>query len=76
MNDDIKFEFEGMSFTWDDNKAAVNWKKHKVTFKRAAEVFADEYAIDVFDLEHKRRRRQAKYHRQNYSRKHIVCGVR
>ena len=52
MNDDIKFEFDGMLFTWDDTKAAANWKKHKVTFKRAAEVFADEYAIDIWDLKH------------------------
>ncbi len=52
MNDDIKFEFEGMLFTWDDNKAAINWRKHKITFRRAAEVFADEYAIDVYDMEH------------------------
>ena len=52
MNDDIKFEFDGMLFTWDDSKAAANWKKHRVTFKRAAEVFSDEYAIEVYDVQH------------------------
>ena len=52
MNDEPKFEFNGMLFTWDDNKAAANWRKHKVTFRRAAEVFSDEYAIDIWDLGH------------------------
>ena len=47
MNDDVKFELNGMLFTWNESKAASNWKKHKVTFKRAAEVFNDEYAVDV-----------------------------
>lgn len=52
MNDEPKFEFNGMLFTWDDSKAAANWRKHKITFRRAAEVFSNEYAIDIWDLGH------------------------
>lgn len=52
MSNEIKFKFGNMLFTWDEEKAIRNWKKHKVTFRRAAEVFADSYAIDVWDIEH------------------------
>ena len=52
MNDEIKFVFEDMCFTWDDDKAILNWKKHKVTFETAAEVFIDEYAVDIWDMDH------------------------
>ena len=41
-----------MLFTWDDNKAIANWKKHKVDFRVAAEVFSDVYAVDAWDLGH------------------------
>ena len=52
MHDEVKLELDGMLFTWDDNKAAANWRKHKVTFRRAAEVFSDEYAIETWDTGH------------------------
>lgn len=52
MYEEIKLDLKGIYFTWDDNKAALNWKKHKVDFKMAAEVFLDDYAIDDWDLEH------------------------
>ncbi|MBQ7220134.1 MAG: BrnT family toxin [Synergistaceae bacterium] len=48
MNDEIKFEFDGMIFTWDEDKAIANWKKHKVDFRVAAEIFSDAYAVDVW----------------------------
>ena len=37
---------------WDDNKAAINKKKHKVTFEMAALVFLDKNLIDDYDEEH------------------------
>ncbi len=41
-----------MFFVWDEDKAIANWKKHRVTFEAAVEVFFDEYAIDRLDKEH------------------------
>ena len=37
---------------WDDNKATLNWKKHKIYFEDAAYVFLDNNRIDYFDEEH------------------------
>ena len=37
---------------WDDNKAEINKKKHKVTFEFAAKVFLDDYKIDDYDEFH------------------------
>ena len=37
---------------WDDNKAAINKKKHHVTFEMAAYVFLDEFLIDCYDENH------------------------
>ena len=39
-------------FGWDDEKAALNWKKHRIKFENAAQVFADENRIERFDLTH------------------------
>ncbi|MBQ9526147.1 MAG: BrnT family toxin [Fretibacterium sp.] len=54
MDDSIKFELHGISFTWDDEKAIKNWQKHKITFNLAAEVFFDAYALDRPDRWHMR----------------------
>ena len=37
---------------WDDNKNALNWKKHKIYFEDAARVFLDENRIDYLDESH------------------------
>ena len=37
---------------WDDNKAAINKKKHGISFKLAARVFLDNNRIDTFDELH------------------------
>jgi uncharacterized DUF497 family protein len=42
-------------FTWDPNKAASNLKKHGVSFKEAATVFADPLAALVQDPVHAER---------------------
>src|SRR5438105_1090699 len=39
-----------LEFEWDEEKAASNQKKHKVTFEEAATVFADPLAA-IFDDE-------------------------
>jgi uncharacterized DUF497 family protein len=39
-----------LEFEWDDDKAAINKKKHRVTFEEAATVFADPLAT-IFDDE-------------------------
>ncbi len=39
-------------FSWDENKAAQNVRKHKVSFEEATSVFLDENAIEFFDPDH------------------------
>lgn len=41
-----------MLFEWDDEKAAVNLKKHGVSFQTAVLVFYDENRIEMYDYEH------------------------
>ena len=47
-----EIELEGLIIEWDDNKAALNWKKHKIYFEDAARVFLDDNRINEFDEEH------------------------
>ncbi len=39
-------------FEWDKSKAALNKKKHGVSFEEAQTVFYDENAIEFFDPDH------------------------
>ena len=41
----LKFKFHGMLFTWNDEKAAANFRKHGVDFSEAAAIFLDDRAI-------------------------------
>ena len=41
-----------MQFEWDEDKAALNLKKHGVRFETAAKVFCDENRIEFYDSEH------------------------
>lgn len=41
-----------MQFEWDEEKAALNLKKHGVRFETAARVFCDENRIELFDSIH------------------------
>ncbi|HSK71410.1 MAG TPA: BrnT family toxin [Pyrinomonadaceae bacterium] len=41
-----------MKFEWDINKAALNIKKHGVSFEEAIETFYDPNAVRGFDSEH------------------------
>lgn len=47
MASEIKLDFE-----WDEDKAATNFKKHKVTFEEAKTVFADPFSITISDPKH------------------------
>ena len=56
MNDEVKIMRASADlvlwFTWDDDKAGLNWKKHRVTFEAASKVFLDEYAVYLPDETH------------------------
>jgi len=41
-----------MEFEWDDDKAASNVKKHKVSFAEAATVFGDPLSVTFLDPDH------------------------
>jgi hypothetical protein len=41
-----------MKFEWDRNKELANIKKHSVTFEQASYVFADPFALSLYDGEH------------------------
>jgi len=41
-----------ITFSWDDNKANSNLKKHKISFEEAKTVFDDENARLILDSEH------------------------
>ncbi len=41
-----------IDFEWDPVKARANYKKHGVSFERAATVFNDPRAITIYDDEH------------------------
>ena len=49
---DINFELGEYKFVWDAEKAEKNFKKHKVKFETAAEVFLDEFLIEDYDEFH------------------------
>jgi uncharacterized DUF497 family protein len=41
-----------IQFSWDNIKARINVKKHRVSFEEASTVFYDEQAIEFFDPDH------------------------
>lgn len=41
-----------MQFEWDEEKAALNLKKHGIPFEMAVKVFLDENRIEIYDEEH------------------------
>lgn len=43
---------KSISFTWDDNKAGENQRKHKISFEEAQTVFTDPNARMIFDPEY------------------------
>ena len=47
-----EIELGELIIEWDDRKAAINKKKHGVSFELAAKVFLDEFLIDDYDENH------------------------
>jgi hypothetical protein len=43
---------EVLNFEWDENKNAINKKKHSVSFEEAKTVFYDDEALMINDPEH------------------------
>ncbi len=41
-----------LEFEWDEEKAAANFKKHRITFEEAKSVFADPFSITIDDPKH------------------------
>lgn len=41
-----------MVFEWDEEKAALNLKKHGIAFDEAVLVFGDRHAVEEFDDDH------------------------
>jgi len=41
-----------MRIEWDPNKAAANWRKHRISFEEAKTVFYDDFALQFFDDEY------------------------
>ena len=41
-----------IKFDWDSSKAALNLKKHGVSFEEAQSVFYDDFAVQFFDEDH------------------------
>ena len=41
-----------LCFAWDNEKAKVNQKKHKINFDEASTVFYDENALLIYDPDH------------------------
>lgn len=41
-----------MHFEWDEEKAALNLKKHGVSFDEAKTVFDDLFSVELFDPDH------------------------
>ncbi len=39
-------------FEWDESKAALNWRKHRVSFEEASSVFNDPLAYTFLDPDH------------------------
>ena len=40
------------NFEWDPIKTKSNFQKHKVSFKRAAEIFLDPFMLSIYDKQH------------------------
>lgn len=49
---DVERIINNQTFQWDSEKAALNWKKHTVSFEDAALVFADDNRIERYDSSH------------------------
>ncbi len=44
-----------MQFEWDEEKAEINLKKHKIGFQEAKSVFGDPFSITIDDPDHSKK---------------------
>ena len=54
-----------IQFEWDNNKNAINKKKHKISFEEASTVFYDDRAILFDDPEHSSEEESFNYRNHN-----------
>jgi uncharacterized DUF497 family protein len=47
-------------FTWDTNKALINFEKHRVSFEEATTIFTDPNGFEVEDEKHSTQERRFK----------------
>jgi uncharacterized DUF497 family protein len=52
MPDEVYTITMALTFEWDEEKAATNFKKHQVSFEEAKTVFNDPLSITVLDPDH------------------------
>lgn len=52
MYEYFDFDYSNTVFEWDDEKAAANFRKHRIRFETASKVFADENKLIRHDEEH------------------------
>jgi len=50
VGETIHHEVRGCLFVWDVDKAAVNLKKHRISFQAACEVFFDPFYLMMQDI--------------------------
>ena len=50
--DNYNVNISGLSIEWDERKAALNKKKHGLSFEEAKTVFYDENALLIYDPDH------------------------
>jgi len=62
-----------MKFEWDDNKAARNFAKHRVSFGEAVTAFDDPLYVDFYDPKHSDD--EYRYIRVGRSKQHRVLVV-
>ena len=65
MSKDIRLEINGIRFSWDEDKARVNWKKHGISFEAAAWAFFDPDSIDLRNSKHD----------DDEPRRHIIAAI-
>lgn len=57
MYEYFDFDYESAVFEWDEEKAALNFKKHGIRFETASKIFADENKLIRSDEEHPQEKR-------------------
>ena len=45
----VKYQFMGLEFEWDSDKAQLVWLEHQITFQEACSVFLDDNEITLID---------------------------